>query len=361
MTRWDAFTAVCNYLRAGLLKDTPLHRVDDLSWTLLVEVSSNHYVTPALAWCLKDQTEIPSEIREYFDSVLALNARRNEALLAGLARIVAALNAIGIEPVPLKGAARLIEADYPAPMLRFLGDLDVLIPAKRSADAVAALQSIGFSANADDNDLPPSHHHLPMLNDLETGAGVELHTAVAGHACAGIISTNWFCEGTSPLPFRNQKIRLPDATRSVGHIIAHDQLHHNGYRRGWVELRQALDLAMIRARRESAIDWAELDDRFCRMGRGEVLATYLEFVKILLGQAAPRFRSAPRPGAIKDFRRAITSARARRWRNLTALLSEYAANRRRDPGGVLRLLDLKKWPKRIDLVMKAFERGRPKW
>jgi len=344
VTRWDAFTAVCNYLRAGLLKSTPLLRVNDPSWTLLVEVSSDHYVTPALAWCLKDLTEIPSEIREYFDSVLALNAQRNEALLAGLARIVAALNAIDIEPVPLKAAARLFEADYPAPALRFLGDLDVLIPAKRSADAVAALQSIGFSANADDYDCPPSHHHLRMLHDLETGTGVELHTAVVRDECAGIISTDWFCEGTSPLPFRNQKIRLPDATRSVGHIVAHDQLHHDGYRLGWVELRQALDLAMIRAGRESAIDWAELDHRFSRMGRGAVLATYLEFGKIFLGQAAPRFRSAPRPGAIKDFRRAVASPRARGWRHLATLLTEYAAKRRRDPGGMLRLLDLKNGP-----------------
>lgn len=62
MTRWDAFTAAYNYLRAGLLKNTPLHRVNDPSWTLLVEVSSDHYVTPALAWCLKDQTEIPSRV-----------------------------------------------------------------------------------------------------------------------------------------------------------------------------------------------------------------------------------------------------------------------------------------------------------
>ena len=82
--------------------------------------------------------------QQYLETVLALNARRNEVLLAGLARIVGALNAIDISPMPLKGAARLIAADYPAPMLRLLGDLDVLIPAERSASAVVALQSIGF-------------------------------------------------------------------------------------------------------------------------------------------------------------------------------------------------------------------------
>ena len=174
MNRWDAFTAVCGHLRAGLLGGEPPRRHPSISWELLVEVSSHHRVTPALAWCLKDWPDVPAEAREYLDTILALNGRRNEALLAALARIVAACNAIGVEPVPLKGAARLIERNYPAPSLRFLGDLDVLIPAERSADAFAALQAIGFRANADFEAL----HHLPMLYDREAGGAVELHTDV---------------------------------------------------------------------------------------------------------------------------------------------------------------------------------------
>jgi hypothetical protein len=126
-------------------------------------------------------------------------------------------------PVLLKGSARLIEGDYPAPMLRFLGDLDVLIPAERAAGAVAALQSIGFRTKADDADLPSSHHHLRVLHDRETGAGVELHTSLMLGAGAALFPTDWFCQGTRPLAFRNLQIRLPDATRSVGHIVAHEQ------------------------------------------------------------------------------------------------------------------------------------------
>jgi len=359
VNRWDAFTTVCGYLQAGLLETTPPHRVNNPSWELLVEASSYHYVTPALAWCLKNHSELPSEISEYLETVLALNARRNEVLLVGLARIVGALNAIDISPMPLKGAARLIAADYPAPTLRLLGDLDVLIPAERSANAVVALQSIGFRPNADEVALPSCHHHLQTQHERETGVGVELHTDVLGGPAAAVIPTGWFWEGTNPFPFRDLKIRLPDATRSVGHIIAHDQLSHWGYQRKRFELRQLLDVAMIRRVSERAINWAELDERFTRMGFGEVLATYLNFMEELLGQPAPRLRHAPRVGAIVDFKRVIETPPA--WKQLAIMLSDYIARVHRDPRSVLDLLDLKTWPNRCLRVTRAIKRGIPSW
>jgi Uncharacterised nucleotidyltransferase len=357
VNRWEAFTAVCGLLRTGLLDEQP-KELNDVSWELLIEASSYHCVTPALAWCSKDRIAVPSEVRNYLDTILAFNGRRNEALLEGLARIVGALNAIGIEPVLLKGSARLIEASYPAPTLRFLGDLDVLIQAERSASAVVALQSIGFHTNADD-ELPPSHHHLQMLHERETGVGVELHTDVLGGAGAAVISTGWFYKGTKSHQFRDLQIRLPDATRSAGHNIAHDQIFHLGYQRTRVELRQLLDLAMIRRAFESAIDWAELDERFCRIGLGEVLATYLNFAEVLLGQPAPPLRHAPRASAVTDFSHLIEPPQA--WKQLATILINYVAARRRDPRGVLKLVDLTTWPDRSVRVAEAFKRRPPSW
>jgi len=65
-----------------------------------------------------------------------------------------------------------------------------------------------------------------------------------------------------------------------------------------IELRQLLDLALIRKRHEAVIDWAELDYFFCRNDVGEVLATYLQFCEKLLGQRAPQLHCRPRGGAI---------------------------------------------------------------
>jgi hypothetical protein len=351
VNRWQAFIALCSYLRAGLLGGKPPSR-QGISWELLIEASSNHFVTPALAWCLKERPDIPSEVRDYLNTVFALNVTRNESLLAALTRIVAALNAIGVEPVLLKGAARLAECNYPAPGMRFLGDLDVLIPAERSSDAVAALQAIGFRPNADD---PLHYHHLPMLQDRETGGGVELHTHLVGVKSLDVVPTAWFYTGTRPCAFGDLRIRLAEPTRNVGHLIAHDQLHHHGYQLRRVELRQVLDLAMIRASQESAIDWEELDHRFCRIGLGRVLATYLATSEALLGQPIPQLKCGPPPNAIEDFRRVIEPPG---WLQPWERLMSITAGRRRNPRGVLEMFD----PHKLSSsVIRAIKQNPPAW
>ena len=196
MNRWDALTAVCAHLRAGLFGGEPPCGRRRISWERLVEASSRHYVTTALAWCLKDWAEVPADARDYFATVLALNAERNEVLYRALKRIVAACNGIGIDPIPLKGAACLVEGTYPSRSLRFLGDLDLLIPAERSTDAFAALKEIGFDIKADDVPTPLDHHHLPPLHDSKAGGGVELHTKLTLPDALAVVPTDWFAAGT---------------------------------------------------------------------------------------------------------------------------------------------------------------------
>jgi hypothetical protein len=53
---------------------------------------------------LRDHSFVPTDVCRYFHAVSSVNERRNEKLLKGLAPVAAALNAIDIEPVLLKGA-----------------------------------------------------------------------------------------------------------------------------------------------------------------------------------------------------------------------------------------------------------------
>lgn len=306
MTRWDALTTVCGYLRAGLLGGER-EPERDISWEVIIEVASFHYVTPALAWCLRDDASVPSDVGGYFKSIATLNDQRNERMLLGLARCAGLLNEIGIEPVLLKGAAQLVEGLYPEPSLRLLGDVDILIPANRSAEADAALKAAGFGSRPSDVVPPPSHHHLPMLHDPESGMGVELHTDVISRSPDAVISTAWFCELVRPALFRNQRVRLPEPTRHAGHTIFHSEIFHSLYALDKIQLRHLLDLALIRARHERAIDWGELDHRFSAAGFGEMLATYLDFAEALFGQPAPKLRHAPRSDAMAKLR--VTESR----------------------------------------------------
>lgn len=361
MKRFAAFLMVCDELAAGLLGRKPRQPPRGISWELLVEASSYHRVTPALAWCLKDRTDIPDEVREYFAAILSLNAERNEVLRSALLRVVSACNAISIEPVPLKGAARLIEGTYPAQSLRFQGDIDVLIPADRAAQAFAAVRAIGFRESADNPPLPPGHNHLPMLHDQERGGGVELHTDVLTGTSGEIVDTAWFLAGTRACPLDGARIRLADATRSVAHIIAHDQLFHGGYtgnRAGKFDLRQLLDVALIRAHHDAAIDWQELDHRFSRAGFPQLLPTYLSFGEELFGQPAPRLGSPPRPRELREYQNIVEPSRLY---NIGKILRGYAAARRRDPLGVMQLFVWYTWPRRIRLVKRALKLSPSSW
>ena len=300
MTRWDALEAICGYLRAGLLGGE--RKADHgVPWELIVEVASFHYVTPALGRCLRNDPQVPSDVREYFDAMAALNGERNELMLTGLARTAGLLNGIGIDPILLKGCALLVEDIYPDPSLRLLGDVDVLIPSERATEAVAALNAGGFASNPADVLVPPDHHHLQMLHDSETGLGVELHTDVVSRSPDSVVSTAWFREGAAVELFRNEWVRLPEPTRNAAHVMFHSEVFHGLYWRSKIQLRHLLDLALIRARHENAIDWSEIDRRFSAAGYGQVLATYLDFAEQLFGQPAPRLAEAPRPGAMAEL------------------------------------------------------------
>ena len=360
MKRWNAFAALCGHLRAGLLGGAPPDPAAGIDWMLVVEASSYHYVTPALAWCVRERSDLPPEVRDYLDAALSLNARRNEHLTEALARIAAALNAIDIEPVLLKGAARLVDGVYPAAKLRFLGDLDVLIPAERAQEAAAVLKRMGFDA-IENPGWTEAHHHLPMLRERDTGACVELHTELSSAPNDAIVPAAWFRMNTRPLQLQGgARVCLPDATRTVAHNIVHDQLNHENYRLGKLQLRQLLDLAMLRAGHEDAIDWTELDHRFGGIGRGPVLATYLQFAEVLLGQAAPPAVShAPRTRAIEDFRRDIDRPAMRALAHLRIPI-DYILAQRGDPVHLLKkLLSPRTWSAGFGLIKAAI--NREKW
>ena len=337
MTRWQAFTTVCGYLRAGLLDGARPRLIPNISWELLVEASSYHFVVPTLAWCLQRDPEVPLEVNDYFRAILAANVKRNTRLLSGLERVVQALNGIDIEPVLLKGAALLVDGSYPDHASRFLGDLDVLVPANRSAQAATALRAIGFHEKPDFAPLGPDHHHLPMLCDNQAGVGVELHTALLYPPWSMLLPSDWFYRGTNSHQLGKLHVRLPNATRSVGHIVAHAQILHGHYWRAKVELRQLLDLAIIRKKHDNAIDWMELDHRFSQIGWGKALATYLELANRLLGQSKPQLSHTARIGALAELRLRIDPSGWTPW----GRLSLRAISRYQDPRGALRLPQMK--------------------
>jgi hypothetical protein len=353
-------------------------------WERLVETGRSHCVMPALSWCLRDDRNVPPELRSYLDAVLRLNGKRNERICNSLEQVIRALNAADIEPILLKGVAHLAGGIYPSPAVRLMSDVDVLVPQARALAAVAAMEGIGFTF---DEAVPDGYFHLSKLRHTESNIVIELHTLM-GHAQTDRIApVSWVEEQSRRVAFRGLQVRTPGPAVLVAHNVTHDQLIHARYQFKQVELRQLLDLALIRARHEKEIDWREVNGKFDNAGMGHVLATYLHYAEVLLGQPMPAIESAPRTQAIGRLRRSMEdpleqrrarrareralreqkqarveqrAALRRRWASRLAMVSKlpmaYINERRRDPRGLVRLLDPRAWARQLGDIGRTWKR-----
>ena len=372
MTRWGAFRALCRHFRCEFLGG-PQQKLAPRSLPFLLKAAKHHCATPSLSWCLRHEPKVPAPMRSYLDAVLRLNGKRNERVANVLAHVIDTMNAIDVEPIVLKGVAHLVGELYPSAAARLLGDIDVIISEERAPDVVAAMERIGF---ASDPEFAGTYKHLPPMFNEESNIRIELHTRLVHWPNTDpILTDSWVREQSRLVPFRGLRVKVPTPTIQIAHNVVHDQLAHDRYQSNEVELRQLLDLALLRARYEKEVDWAEIDRRFNDVGMGGVLATYLRYDEALFGQPLPALTNAPRALAISRVR--WETARETRshligklklfWTRLKLLATKvrlfattlkvlamlpmyYLKERLRDPRGLVRLFNLQTWAQRLRAI-----------
>jgi hypothetical protein len=183
-----------------------------------------------------------------------------------------------------------------------IGDIDILVEESESHRAAAVLGDIGFAAS----DVPAdeSHHHLPMLHDHAARLTLEIHTRLELHQPDEIAPATWFRADAKRTSFGGGEVLLPSPTRLIAHNAVHSQLNHADDGDEYLQLRQLLDVAMIRARHEAAIDWSEIDRRFVAAGHGKLLANYIALAGTLFGQPMPPLSGAASPALFERLRHA---------------------------------------------------------
>ena len=143
--------------------------------------------------------------------------------------------------------------------------------------------------------------------------------------------------------FRGCELVMPCATDRIAHNIAHGQLSDRNHRRGVPELRQLLDLALLRADHEAEVDWAELARRFRSSGFQRVLADTLTCAEYLIGQEMPAGIER-RPVAIRGMERTIERTRGRKaGAALLWTLRDAASALKADPRRLITAFRRKRW------------------
>lgn len=276
----------------------------DGGWFEVAATAGDHLAIAAL-WpalrALDPPAQLEPGLAQYLEAVYDLNTDRNRRLKAQAREATAALNAVGVEPVFLKGLALLLLELAPDVGSRLVGDIDLLVPIDRFDAAADALRAIGYRDHSPPN---PDVHDRCRLIRPNRPAVIELHQFPVPLHLEHLIPTRELLDGArliaSVAPVRGH---APSPEHLVLHNVVHAMLHHRGFALAEVSLRDALDLAQLFRSFGSELDRLGVMQRLANhTGTAAATEFYLCVCRALLPTAGlPVLR--PGPAAQAAFRR----------------------------------------------------------
>jgi hypothetical protein len=223
-------------------------------WNEIIRQANEHLVAPALGDALarQDLVRVPDDLGAYLRLIHDRNLERNTRLRAQALEAVAALNAIGIEPVLLKGVCVLLTEHNERRGLRMISDIDLQVPMARMAEVLDCLKGLGYCAMFDVGD----HAYAKLFRPQDVGI-IDLHHRPPGPARLYNSSRE---TAEEPLVVDEYRMRVPSATERAVHLIAHDMFNDGCLIRGSIDVRHLLDLRDLVA--AGRVDWEIIRSRF---------------------------------------------------------------------------------------------------
>ena len=278
-------------LRAGATeeKTARLGRLSESDWRQVLDVAMRHYVAPLLYNRLKplaSRCNVPLGVLQNLRVVCVTNAARNMRIFRELGTVLTALRQAGIPIIVLKGAY-LAEAVYPNIALRWMDDVDLLVPRAELPRAQAIVLDMGYG--------PRERRDIELICQRDGG----LEPFVRGDSRVDI---HWNVE--DPISSSRDKIRIDNAglwararpaTIADVHVLAlvpedlllHLSLHishHHGLDQG---LRPYSDIVEAVRHFGGELDWRQFVDRTHEWGVSRYAGLSLYLARELLGATVP--------------------------------------------------------------------------
>lgn len=247
--------------------------VEISDWPRLVEAAGETLTIGTLAeraLARGGELNLPQPIDDLLTEVRERARTRNTRIRAQFAELLGALHGIGVEPIAMKGLARLLGSTTNE--CRLLSDIDIMVPADRRTDCADVMMRLGHEPTEEPDERAP----IVFGRGSDVGS-VDLHTRLKPfYLHLGYDEIARLCR---PTPLASGTVLMPSPTGEALMLIAHDQLHDADYWRGLVDVRHLLDLKDII---DEGIDWPTIAALFppgsCRRAMEVALLTARELV-----------------------------------------------------------------------------------
>jgi Uncharacterised nucleotidyltransferase len=222
-------------------------------WRSLVALAATTLTVGSLADSMlapSANVEVPPDFIDLLVDLRARSHSRNRRMRHQFLELLPALNAIGVEPVAMKGLARLLSEREE--QSRIVADLDLLVPAASRGHCIRALQLLGYEmiGGADEGGSPV----LARAVDVAT---IDLHTSIKPLYLK--LCYDDAARHCRRLDLADGAALLPSPTFQMLLIVTHDQLNDRDYWRGLIDVRHLVDAHRLA---REGVDWALLASFF---------------------------------------------------------------------------------------------------
>ena len=251
---------------------------DMIDWDAVVQLSTSHYVFPAL-YCNLKRTDfleyLPQDLVNYMEHITNLNRERNEQIITQAKELNTLLLANNITPIFLKGTGNLLADLYEDIAERMVGDIDFIFSKENYPKAIRVLKdSEYFDVFITDNRYPQFKHYQRLKNDNNIAA-IEIHKELLIEKYANEFNYN-FVEKDSQ--FINDISVLSYANKLNLSIIA-NQINDNGFYYKTMALRNAYDVFLL-SKKTNAKDALQALDKLTNPLNCFLAACYEVFNKV---------------------------------------------------------------------------------
>ena len=251
----------------------------NVDWDKVVQLSTSHYVLPAM-YCNLKRVDflkyLPKELVSYMSHITQLNRERNLQIITQARTLNQLLRAHHMSPIFLKGTGNLLAGIYEDIAERMVGDIDFIFSKEDYPKAIKLLRNFDYSeVNKYDYYFPDDKHYRRLQKENNIAA-IEIHSELLAIQKYRREFNCSFVEKTTQII---DKVKVLNYANKLNLSIIANQINDSGFYYKNMALRNAYDVFLL-SKKTNAKDAVKLLDNLTNPLNCFLAACYEIFNKV---------------------------------------------------------------------------------